>query len=108
MAYYLKQESKKGLSANWIVRDFEQIDGDILKSRKQNKDIVYHFACLSDNDMNVTNRDRFPWPLDVTFFEVALDPIDWKYRYIGRCTEKRIVECSSDYHRHQRQGISRF
>ena len=80
MAYYLKQESKKGLSANWIVRDFEQIDGDILKSRKQDKDIVYHFACLSDNDMNVTNRDRFPWPLDVTFFEVAQDPIDWKYQ----------------------------
>ena len=30
MAYYLKQESKKGLSANWIVRDFEQIDGCLL------------------------------------------------------------------------------
>lgn len=80
MSYYLKQEAKKGISANWIVRDFEQIDGDILKSRKQNKDIVYHFACLSDNDMNVTRRDRFPWPLDVTFFEVAQDPIDWKYQ----------------------------
>lgn len=80
MAYYLKQEAKKGISANWIVRDFEQIDGDILKSRKQNKDIVYHFACLSDNDMNVTRRDKFPWPLDVTFFEVAQDPIDWKYQ----------------------------
>lgn len=80
MAYYLKQEARKGISANWIVRDFEQIDGDILKSRKQNKDIVYHFACLSDNDMNVTRRDRFPWPLDVTFFEVAQDPIDWKYQ----------------------------
>lgn len=80
MAYYLKQESKKGLSANWIVRDFEQIDGDILKSKKQNKDIVYHFACLSDNDMNVTRRDRFPWPLDVNFFEIAQDPIDWKYQ----------------------------
>ena len=80
MAYYLKQESKKGLSANWIVRDFEQIDGDILKSQHQNKDTVYHFACLSDSDMNVTNRDRFPWPLDVNFFEVAQDPIDWKYQ----------------------------
>lgn len=80
MAYYLKQESKKGLSANWIVRDFEQIDGDILKSQHQNKDMVYHFACLSDNDMNVTNRDRFPWPFDVNFFEVAQDPIDWKYQ----------------------------
>lgn len=80
MAYYLKQESKKGQSANWIVRDFEQIDGDILKSRKQNKNTVYHFSCLSDNDMNVTRRDRFPWPLDVNFFEVAQDPIDWKYQ----------------------------
>lgn len=76
MAYYLKQESKKGMSANWIVRDFEQIDGDILKSVHQNKDTVYHFACLSDNDMNVTRRDRFPWPLDVSFFEIAQDPID--------------------------------
>lgn len=80
MSYYLKQEAKKGISANWIVRDFEQIDGDILKSRKQNKDIVYHFACLSDSDMNVTCRDRFPWPLDVAFFEVAQDPVDWKYQ----------------------------
>ena len=80
MSYYLKQEAKKGLSANWIVRDFEQIDGDILKSRIQNPDTVYHFACVSDADMNVTNRDRFPWPLDVNFFEVAQDPIDWKYQ----------------------------
>ncbi|MFR3728291.1 hypothetical protein [Lacrimispora sp.] len=80
MSYYLKQESKKGVSANWIVRDFEQIDGDILKSQHQYKDTVYHFASLSDNDMNVTNRDRFPWPLDVNFFEVAQDPIDWKYQ----------------------------
>lgn len=80
MAYYLKQESKKGLSANWIVRDFEQIDGDILKSSHQHKDTVYHFACLSDNDMNVTRRDRFPWPLDVAFFEVAQEPVDWKYQ----------------------------
>jgi len=80
MSYYLKQEAKKGLSANWIVRDFEQIDGDILKSRIQNPDTVYHFACVSDADMNVTNRDRFPWPLDVNFFEVAQNPIDWKYQ----------------------------
>lgn len=80
MSYYLKQESNKGLSANWIVRDFEQIDGDILNSKKQSKDTIYHFACLSDNDMNMTRRDHFPWPLDVDFFEVAQDPIDWKYQ----------------------------
>ncbi len=80
MSYYLQQEKKKGSSANWIVRDFEQIDGDILKSDRQHKDTVYHFACLSDTDMNVTRRDRFPWPLDTNFFEVAQDPVDWKYQ----------------------------
>lgn len=80
MSFYLKQESKKGQSANWIVRDFEQIDGDILKSRWQKKDTTYHFACLSDSDMNVTRNDRFPWPLDVDFFELAHNPIDWKYQ----------------------------
>lgn len=80
MSYYLKQENKKGSSANWIVRDFEQIDGDILKSQRQDPNTVYHFACVSDKDMNVTNRDRFPWPLDVNFFEVAQDPVDWKYQ----------------------------
>lgn len=80
MTFYLKQESKKGRSANWIVRDFEQIDGDILKSRWQKPDIVYHFACLSDEEMCVTHNDRFPWPLDVNFFELAQEPIDWKYQ----------------------------
>lgn len=80
MSYYLKQENKKGLSANWIVRDFEQIDGDILKSQRQEPNTVYHFACVSDKDMNVTNRDWFPWPLDVNFFEVEQDSVDWKYQ----------------------------
>lgn len=80
MSFYLKQENKKGQSANWIVRDFEQIDGDILKSRWQKPDTVYHFACLSDEEMSVTHNDRFPWPLDVDFFEVAQDPVDWKYQ----------------------------
>lgn len=42
MAYYLKQESQKGESANWIVRDFQQIDGDILKSSTQDPDTIYH------------------------------------------------------------------
>lgn len=42
MAYYLKQESQKGESANWIVRDFQQIDGDVLKSSTQESEIIYH------------------------------------------------------------------
>lgn len=80
MAYYLKQESQKGESANWIVRDFQQIDGDVLKSSTQEADISYHFACVSDADMNVKREDQFPWPLTIEFFEKAYDPLDWKYQ----------------------------
>lgn len=80
MAYYLKQESQKGESANWIVRDFQQIDGDILKSSTQNPDIIYHFACVSDSDMNVKREDQFPWPLTIELFERAYEPLDWKYQ----------------------------
>lgn len=80
MAYYLKQESQKGESANWIVRDFQQIDGDVLKSSTQDAEIVYHFACVSDADMNVKREDQFPWPLNIEFFEKAYEPLDWKYQ----------------------------
>lgn len=80
MAYYLKQESQKGESANWIVRDFQQIDGDVLKSSTQESDIVYHFACVSDADMNVKREDQFSWPLTIEFFEKAYEPLDWKYQ----------------------------
>ncbi len=80
MAYYLKQESQKGESANWIVRDFQQIDGDILKSSTQEPEIIYHFACVSDSDMNVKREDQFPWPLTIDFFEKAYEPLDWKYQ----------------------------
>lgn len=83
MSYYLKQEKKKDLSANWIVRDFQQIDGDILQSMKQMEQmrkVVYHFACVSDADMNVKREEQFPWPLNVEFFEKAYEPLDWKYQ----------------------------
>lgn len=80
MAYYLKQESQKGESADWIVRDFQQIDGDVLKSSTQKADIIYHFACVSDADMNVKREDQFPWPLTIDFFEKSYEPLDWKYQ----------------------------
>lgn len=80
MSYYLKQESQKGQSANWIVRDFQQIDGDILQSAEQAGNVTYHFACVSDTDMNVKREDQFPWPLNTEFFETAYEPLDWKYQ----------------------------
>lgn len=80
MSYYLKQTSREDNSAHWIVRDFQQIDGDILQSSKQEGEIVYHFACVSDSDMNVKREDLFPWPLNTDFFEKAYDLLDWKYQ----------------------------
>lgn len=83
MSVYLVQETKPGKSANWIIRNFEQIDGDIMRSlnKKVNgKPIIYHFACLSDEDIDSAKKTAFPWPLTDSFFEIAQEPVDWKYQ----------------------------
>lgn len=80
MQLYLQQIPKEGRGANWIVRNFEQIDGDILRKNFKKQERICHFACLSDKDMSITHRDEFPWPLDTNFFEVAQAPVDWKYQ----------------------------
>lgn len=83
MSIYLTQEVKPGKSANWIVRNFEQIDGDVIRSineKVSGEPVTYHFACLTDEDINSINKHDFPWPLDSAFFEVAQEPVDWKYQ----------------------------
>lgn len=80
MNIYLVQETKPGRDANWIVRNFEQIDGDILRSASHPEAAIYHFACLSDEDINASKSSEFPWPLDASFFEVAQEPVDWKHQ----------------------------
>ena len=88
MSIYLLQETKPGKSANWIVRNFEQIDGDILRSGHEDPNIIYHFACLEDEDVGAIKKAAFPWPLDDDFFEVAQNPVDWKYQvYVKCCNE---------------------
>lgn len=88
MSIYLLQETKPGRSANWIVRNFEQIDGDILRSGHENPNIIYHFACLEDEDIGAVKKAEFPWPLNNDFFEVAQNPVDWKYQvYVKCCNE---------------------
>lgn len=79
MSLYLTQETKPGKSANWIVRNFEQIDGDVLRTVK-NKNNVIHFACLTDEDIDSVKQRTFSWPLSDSFFEVAQNPVDWKYQ----------------------------
>lgn len=51
-----------------------------MKSSTQDPDTIYHFACVSDSDMNVKREDQFPWPLTIEFFERAYEPLDWKYQ----------------------------
>ncbi|MCX4271449.1 MAG: hypothetical protein OSJ71_04225 [Acetatifactor sp.] len=80
MQLYLRQVPGEGRGAKWIVRNFEQIDGDILRKKSNTQKRIHHFACLSDQDMSISHRDEFPWPLDIDFFEVAQSPVDWKYQ----------------------------
>ena len=68
MQLYLQQVPKEGKGARWIARNFEQIDGDVLRKNFSDQEKTYHFACLSDQDMGITHRDEFPWPLDIDFF----------------------------------------
>lgn len=89
MQLYLQQINSRDNGANWIVRNFEQIDGDVLRSNDNPNTRIYHYACLSDSDM-ADVRTIYSWPLDQHFFENALDPVDWKYRvYIRSKLEYR-------------------
>ena len=86
MSVYLQQDNSVASSARWIVRGFEQIDGDILLSAASRKKIEgvdkpsYHFCALSDKDICSSQNQKLPWPLEPHFFEVAQVPVDWKYQ----------------------------
>lgn len=84
MSLYLVQETKPGKSANWIIRDFEQIDGDVLRTSNSKRKSLLHFACLTDEDMDAVKQRAFSWPLTSDFFEVAQNPVDWKYQVFVR------------------------
>lgn len=81
--YYLKQKNDEDQGVDWIVKNYEQIDGDILQSKRQferEQHKVYHFACVSDRDMNMTVNDQLPWPLTDEFIRAAYSPIDLQFR----------------------------
>lgn len=81
--YYLKQKNDEDQGVDWIVKNYEQIDGDILQSKRQfekEQHKVYHFACVSDRDMNMTVNDQLPWPLTDEFIHTAYSPIDLQFQ----------------------------
>lgn len=79
--FFLKQREEP--DSNWFVKNFEQIDGDILQSRGQNRPgrrKTYHFACVSDRDMHVSRNELLPWPLTEQFIERAYTPKDLAFQ----------------------------
>lgn len=81
--FYLKQKNDDDKGVDWIVKNYEQIDGDILQSKRQfenEQHKVYHFACVSDRDMNMTVNDQLPWPLTDEFIHAAYSPVDLQFQ----------------------------
>ena len=88
--FFLKQKEEP--ASDWFVKNFEQIDGDVLNSKAQNKPgfkKVYHFACVSDADMNKDIDELLPWPLSEMFIERAYNPKELPFQvYYAALGEK--------------------
>lgn len=80
--YYLKQKSDD-VGTDWIVKNFEQIDGDILQSKGQferGRKKNYHFACLSDRDLHCSVDDLLPWPLTDAFIRKVYAQVGFQFQ----------------------------
>lgn len=66
IAFYLAGSRNKEHS-QWIVRDFEQVDGAVLLSEKT-RAVSYHFALLSNESMTLQPPDLLRWPLTERMF----------------------------------------
>lgn len=88
--FFLKQKDEP--AADWFVKNFEQIDGDVLNSKSQNKlgyKKTYHFACVSDIDMNKSIDELLPWPLSEVFIEKGYNPKELPFQvYYAALGEK--------------------
>lgn len=70
IGYYVESTTSENYEAEWIVRDFEQIDGGILLASAQKRDNneqknerIFHYAGLSDENILGKVRKELPWPL---------------------------------------------
>jgi len=98
MSYYLSQDENTARGAHWIVRNFDQIDGDILRSASQDPEkVCYHFCCLSDKDICSGKDERLPWPLDIKFFEYSYQAFDLKYQV--------FLKSKMEYHNFKRYAL---
>lgn len=89
--FYLKQKDDDN-GVDWIVKNFEQIDGDILQSKGQyerQEKKTYHFACLSQRDFSCRVDELLPWPLSDNFIRRAYTPIDLQFQIYYRALGER-------------------
>lgn len=63
--YYLASTDVKDTS-NWIVRNFEQLDGAVML--KSSKAETYHLSMLSNTNMTRQTNDVLPWPITKEMF----------------------------------------
>ncbi|MDO5516198.1 MAG: hypothetical protein Q4F66_01510 [Clostridium sp.] len=88
IVYYLESNLNSMYEAEWIVRDFEQIDGGVLLAEAQKREDeeneipraeghekVFHYAGLSDENMLGKTKVQLPWPLDEDLFYRVTSPI---------------------------------
>ena len=97
--YYLKQKNEE--QDNWFIRNFAQIEGDILRSRQQsdNDAITYHFSGLSDRMMTKKANDLLPWPLTDFFVHSAYSPnaLVFQMYYTALCDYQAFVRYALFY-----------
>ncbi|WP_227939034.1 hypothetical protein [Alkalihalobacillus deserti] len=73
--FYLAAQENKDQEAEWIVRDFEQIDGGVLlaKAREEKKrgGVIpsYHFAGLSDENLLNKTKKSLPFPITIEMID---------------------------------------
>ena len=63
--YFLNASKENENQAEWLCRNFEQLDGGILLNRNS----TFHLTMLSNESMNVKVDDLLPWPLNESFFD---------------------------------------
>lgn len=98
--YYLSQKREE--RPGWVVRNFEQIEGDVLRSYRQvktEKDVTYHFAGLSDGAICKKADDILPWPLTDHFTHVVYSPVAMVFQvyYAALCDRQSYMQYALFY-----------
>lgn len=82
LAFYVQTSNSSEYQAEWIVRDFEQIDGGVLLAAAQKRDNkeavgekVFHYSGLSDENLLGSARKELPWPITNKLYMEAKNDI---------------------------------